>query len=374
IDMTASGEKVNTTGSAITIESGVTTATIQGDGSDTINVVGSLTALSLSGQSNTVTMTGGTLTFVNGAAATVNGKSNTINETNASDVITKDSGNILNVTGSNNTATLADGSTVNVGTSSQSGIVTLTGNSFNIKENGSSSNVVTSGTGMVLDILGSNNRATVASGKITVEAGASANLSGDSNAITDRSTGTITTSGSGNTIDVVSSGAHSISMTAGSVKLESGANATITGNNDTVTLLGGNTATVTGTGETYMFGTGAGQDTIAAPRGNNTGVVDFGTNLTDENLWLVQSGNNLQIDILGTKDSLTINDWFGGTPVAAVQSFATTDGLKLDSQVAQLVSAMASYSSHNTGFNPTSATQMPSDTTLQNAIAAAWHH
>jgi hypothetical protein len=57
-----------------------------------------------------------------------------------------------------------------------------------------------------------------------------------------------------------------------------------------------------------------------------------------------------------------------------VQSFNTADGAKLDSQIAQLVSAMASYSASNPGFNPATATQMPNDPNLQGAIAAAWHH
>jgi hypothetical protein len=40
-----------------------------------------------------------------------------------------------------------------------------------------------------------------------------------------------------------------------------------------------------------------------------------------------------------------------------------------------LVSAMATYASAHSGFNPTAAgTTMPTDTTLQNAISASWHH
>jgi hypothetical protein len=39
----------------------------------------------------------------------------------------------------------------------------------------------------------------------------------------------------------------------------------------------------------------------------------------------------------------------------------------------QLVAAMATYATANPSFNPTQATQMPSDQTLQTAIAAAWH-
>lgn len=48
-------------------------------------------------------------------------------------------------------------------------------------------------------------------------------------------------------------------------------------------------------------------------------------------------------------------------------------GVMLGSQIAQLVQAMATYRSANAGFNPTTATTMPANTTLQNVIAAALH-
>jgi hypothetical protein len=47
--------------------------------------------------------------------------------------------------------------------------------------------------------------------------------------------------------------------------------------------------------------------------------------------------------------------------------------MKLDTHVAQLVSAMAAYSAANPGFDPTTATQMPTDPGVQSAVAAAWH-
>jgi len=37
------------------------------------------------------------------------------------------------------------------------------------------------------------------------------------------------------------------------------------------------------------------------------------------------------------------------------------------------VSAMASFGAAHTAFNPATASAMPTDTTLQNVIAAAWH-
>jgi len=113
------------------------------------------------------------------------------------------------------------------------------------------------------------------------------------------------------------------------------------------------------------------------PSGGTTphGEVDFLSGITDEKLWFRQSGNNLQIDLLGTTDHLTISGWYGANAGAQVQTF-TANGLHLTTQVAQLVAAMASYGAAHTGFNPTTATTataMPTDTTLQNTIAASWH-
>ena len=96
--------------------------------------------------------------------------------------------------------------------------------------------------------------------------------------------------------------------------------------------------------------------------------------VTDQNIWLQQVGDNLQVDLMGSSDQLTIDDWFGGSNPAAVQGFATSDGLKLDTQVSQLVSAMATYATDNPAFNPTAVSQIPTDSSLQSAVAAAWHH
>jgi hypothetical protein len=53
---------------------------------------------------------------------------------------------------------------------------------------------------------------------------------------------------------------------------------------------------------------------------------------------------------------------------------AQPGGPKLDSQVAQLVSAMATFSAAHSGFDPTApGAVMPNDPTLQSALAAAWH-
>ena len=144
--------------------------------------------------------------------------------------------------------------------------------------------------------------------------------------------------------------------------------------------VGGSTRPLNGGGgyDTYKLGASFGQtviknlasDGIASARGE----IDFGTGLSSNQLWFMHSGNDLQVDVLGTSEQVTVTGWFGGNARAQVQSFNTADGAKLDGQVAQLVSAMATYASANPGFNPTTATQMPTDSTLQGAVAAAWHH
>jgi hypothetical protein len=107
--------------------------------------------------------------------------------------------------------------------------------------------------------------------------------------------------------------------------------------------------------------------------GGTTNEFDFTGNVTEQNLWFAQSGNDLQIDVMGTKNQTTINSWFNGGNQAS--EVFTADGLRLDNQISQLVQAMATYSSNNADFDPTAAnvSQIPNDATLQNAVATAWH-
>jgi hypothetical protein len=100
---------------------------------------------------------------------------------------------------------------------------------------------------------------------------------------------------------------------------------------------------------------------------------DFTGNVTDQDLWFLRSGNNLQIDVIGTRNQTTINGWFNSGNQANEEF--TAGGLKLDNQISQLVQAMAAYSGSHAGFDPTASTvhQAPNDAALQNTIAAAWH-
>ena len=111
----------------------------------------------------------------------------------------------------------------------------------------------------------------------------------------------------------------------------------------------------------------------AAGNSGPSGELDFTNDIASNQLWFKQTGNDLTIQVMGTQDQVTVSSWFASS-TAKTQEIKAAGGLEIDSSVASLVQAMATYSASNAGFNPTSATQAPNDATLQGAIAAAWHH
>ena len=88
-------------------------------------------------------------------------------------------------------------------------------------------------------------------------------------------------------------------------------------------------------------------------------------------MWFSQTGNDLTISIMGTQDKATVSGWFS-SGYSQLQDIKV-GGIKIDSGIAPLVQALATYSTNNTSFNPALVTQAPADAALQNAIAAAWH-
>ena len=134
--------------------------------------------------------------------------------------------------------------------------------------------------------------------------------------------------------------------------------------------------------DTYMYSRGFGADRVqendATP--GNTDLVSFGaagatlptaaTSITADRLWFRHVGNNdLEIDIIGTTDSLTIQDWYLGSSWH-VEQFKTTDNkLLTDVRVENLVQAMAACSPHSAG-----QTTLPTayQAVLTPIIAANW--
>jgi serralysin len=137
----------------------------------------------------------------------------------------------------------------------------------------------------------------------------------------------------------------------------------------------GNDILVSGSGDdVFRFANGGGHDVIINGLASNTaatGELQLGAGITADNLWFVQSGSDLEIEVMGTHNTITVADWFDST--AYQLRDITAGGLKLDAEVTQLVQAMATYSSGHPGFDPTAVAQAPNDAALHAAIAASWH-
>jgi len=119
--------------------------------------------------------------------------------------------------------------------------------------------------------------------------------------------------------------------------------------NDRLEGRGGADTLIGGTGnDTYVMARGFGRDTIIdtdATVGNQDQAL-FSYNITSDQLWFRQlsSTNDLEVSVMGTTDAFVVKDWFSGS-ANHVEKFVASDGkVLLDSQVQNLVNAMASFS------------------------------
>jgi Ca2+-binding RTX toxin-like protein len=125
-----------------------------------------------------------------------------------------------------------------------------------------------------------------------------------------------------------------------------GAN-TITGNTAANTLNGLEGADTLSGGlgsDTYIFGRGFGLDKISENDATllNQDRVNFLDGIAAEQLWMRKIGNSLEISVIGTTDKLTVNNWYLGGAYH-IEQLQLANGLTLlDSQVQNLVNAMAS--------------------------------
>lgn len=139
--------------------------------------------------------------------------------------------------------------------------------------------------------------------------------------------------------------------------------------NDTLRGNAGNDYLIGGAGnDTYMFAAGDGQDVI----NNLTGTPDTDVlsveGIDRENLWLSRLGNDLVIDVRGTEDSITLQDWYVD-PAQQLDSIQASGSALYASQVDNLVNAMAAFGAPAGG--EISLTQGQRDQ-LNMVIAANW--
>ncbi len=145
-----------------------------------------------------------------------------------------------------------------------------------------------------------------------------------------------------------------------------GGNDTLDGGSGDDTLSGGEG------GDIYLMMRGSGSDLIYANDGAVAGldILSFGNDLAADQLWFRRSGDDLEVSIVGTADKTRIGGWYLSS-TNHVEQFKTADGkVLLDSQVQNLVNAMASFAPPSAG--QTTLSQSYQDA-LGSVIAANWH-
>jgi Ca2+-binding RTX toxin-like protein len=142
-----------------------------------------------------------------------------------------------------------------------------------------------------------------------------------------------------------------------------------TGNDTYTGGLGSDTLNDTSTtsNDIYVWGRTQGADIVTDAGG--TDRLDILAGVTEDQIWLRQIGNNLELSVIGTSDRLTINGWYT-SPSNQIESFKLADGQALlASQVQQLVNAMAAFAPPAAG-----QTTLPANyaAALNPVIAPSW--
>ena len=155
--------------------------------------------------------------------------------------------------------------------------------------------------------------------------------------------------GNGNDTLLGGSGNDTLSGEAGEDRLEGGeGNDNLSGGEGADVLEGGtgNDTLSGGNGsDTYLFSRTDGKDSLYDydTTAGNQDVLSFDQSVASDQLWFRRSGSNLEVSVIGTTDSVTIQNWYSGSAYR-VEQFKAADGKTLlDSQVQSLVDAMASF-------------------------------
>lgn len=144
----------------------------------------------------------------------------------------------------------------------------------------------------------------------------------------------------------------------------------------------GNERLIGGKGnDTYRFQLGGGQDVIDNQYQLKTDFdqLQFGEGINANQLWFERTGDDLKVSIIGTNDSITVENWYGEVHdwyynyqdmTHQLDQFTLSDGRALvASQVDSLVQAMASFAPPVPG-----QTVLPDayQSTLNSVIASSW--
>ena len=164
----------------------------------------------------------------------------------------------------------------------------------------------------------------------------------------------------------------------------------------------GNDRIIIGDGkDKILFDLGDGQDTITRDatgflslddddkthqhKERDSAEITFGEGVSIEKLWFQQDGMNLQVSILGSNDSLTIEDWYSPDTSTSnhkgryhdnddfpIEEFETATGYELEAEKVQiLVQAMAAFSPQAASDGSLSPDAKAG---IDAAIASAWEY
>ena len=210
------------------------------------------------------------------------------------------------------------------------------------------------------------------------------------NFLTGNSGANVLTGGAGNDTYVVGSGDSVVENTsAGIDTVQSSITWTLGNNLENLTLIG--TSAINGTGnasnnalggnssnntlsglggnDTYLYNRGGGQDMVIDNAGTADSVL-FGATINPLDLVLSRQANALRLGIHGSTDQVTIQNWYGGVTNQTETIQAGNGQTLLNTQVDQLIQAMAIFS-QQTGLTWDQAIdQRPQE--VQTVLAANW--
>lgn len=126
-----------------------------------------------------------------------------------------------------------------------------------------------------------------------------------------------------------------------------GGNDYLYGSNQNDTLIGGTGNDIMSDGDgsdTFIFARGDGMDQInvsSFQSSSRMDVIQYQGDINHDNLWFSRSGNSLVINVLGTTDSVTVNNWFNSASYK-INKVVAADGFTLaQSAIEQLATYMA---------------------------------
>lgn len=127
--------------------------------------------------------------------------------------------------------------------------------------------------------------------------------------------------------------------------------------------------------DTILFGTGDGQDLYsggASITHSDTDILDFDDGITSDDIWFTRTGQDLSVQLLGTQDGVTFQDWYQSDTSSQQIHEIQVDGQYLTSQnIESLVSAMSSFTpSDGVVTGGVTSTTLPQS--IQIAISSAW--